>query len=64
MRWVLLPSNPSEPLSQYRFMNLPKTDDNHRTYKNDANTLSCHMVNASFWTSASYEQFKLLVLES
>ena len=25
------------PLSQYRFINLPKTDDNDRTHKNDAN---------------------------
>ena len=31
---------PSEPVSQYRYINLPKTDDNDRTYKNDANTLS------------------------
>ena len=29
---------PSELLSQYR--SLPKTDDNDRTHKNDANTLS------------------------
>ena len=36
-------------------MNLPKTDDNDRTHKNDTNTLSCHMVNASFWASASYD---------
>ena len=28
----------NEPASQYRFMNLSKTDDNDRTRKNDANT--------------------------
>ena len=28
-------------------MNLPKTDDKERTHKNDANTLSSHMINAS-----------------
>ena len=47
--WVLLPS---EPVAQHRCMSLPKTDDNDRTYKNDANTLSWHMVNTSFWTNA------------
>ena len=31
---------PSEPVSQYRCMNLPKTDDNDRAHKNDGNTLS------------------------
>ena len=45
-------------------MNLPKTDDNDRTHENDANTALWHMVNASFWTSASYEQHKSLVFES
>ena len=30
--------HPSEPVSQYRCMNLPKTDDNNRTDKNDATT--------------------------
>ena len=32
----------SEPLheQQHRCMNLPKTDDNDRTYENDVNTLS------------------------
>ena len=28
---------PSEPVSQCICMNLPKTDDNDRTHKNDAN---------------------------
>ena len=45
-------------------MNLPKTDDNDRTHKNDSNTLSWHMISASCWISASYEQFKSLALES
>ena len=30
----------SEPVSQYRCMNLPKTDDNDRIHKNDLNSLS------------------------
>ena len=30
----------SEQVSQYRCMNLPKTNDNDRTHKNYANTLS------------------------
>ena len=34
---------------------LPKTDDNDRAHKNDANTLFLHMVNASLCTSASYK---------
>ena len=38
---------------QHRCMNLPKTDDNDRTYENDINTLSWLMVNASFPTRAS-----------
>ena len=33
-------SLPNDPASQYRCMNLPKTDDNDRTHKNDTNTLS------------------------
>ena len=33
---------PSELLSQQ--MCFPKTDDSDRTYKNDANTLSWHMI--------------------
>ena len=47
-------------------MNLSKTDDNDRTHKNDANTLSWHKVNTSFWASASQpgNQFKSLVLKS
>ena len=45
-------------------MNLPKTDDNDRTHKNDANTPSWHMINVFFWTRASYEQFKSFVFES
>ena len=28
----------NEPIERYRFMNLPKTDDNDRTHKNDGNT--------------------------
>ena len=55
---------PNKLVSQYRCMILPKTDDNDSTHKNVASTLSSQMVNASFWTSASYEQFKSLVLES
>ena len=43
-------------------MNLPETDDNDKTHKNDANTRSWHMINASLWTSDTYEQFKSLVL--
>ena len=31
---------PSEPVSQYIFMKLPKSDDIDRTHKNDANALS------------------------
>ena len=31
---------PSAPVSQYTCMKLPKTDDNGRTHKNDANALS------------------------
>ena len=54
----------NEPVSQDRHMNLPKTDDNHRTHKNDVNTLSRHKANASFWTISSGEQFKSLGLES
>ena len=46
---------PSEPVSQYIFMKLPKTDDIDRTHKNNANTLSWHMVNASFQTSAPWK---------
>ena len=45
-------------------MNLPKVDDNDKTHKNDANHMSWHLINSSFWASASYEQLKPLVLES
>ena len=31
---------PSKPVSHYSCKNLPKTDDNDRKHKNDANTLS------------------------
>ena len=31
---------PDEPVSQYRFVNLAKTDANDRTHENGANTLS------------------------
>ena len=31
---------PSEPVSHYRCMNLPETDDDNRTHQNDANTPS------------------------
>ena len=31
---------PNEPISNYRCMDLHKTDDNDRTHKNDANILS------------------------
>ena len=44
---------PSEPVSQYICIKFPKTDDNDRTHKNDANTLSWHMVKAFFETNAS-----------
>ena len=44
-------------------MNVPKTDNNDRTHKNDAN-IPQHIANASFWIGASYEQFKSLVFES
>ena len=40
---------PNEPVLQYRFVNLPKTDDNDRTHGNDNNALSWYTVNASFW---------------
>ena len=43
---------PNELVSQYRYVILPKTNDDSRTYENDANALSWHMVNASFWASA------------
>ena len=43
---------PSAPVSQYICMKLPKTDNNGRTRKNDANVLSCHIFNAFFQTSA------------
>ena len=52
MREVLLSI---EPVSQYKCINLPKIYDNDRTHKNDAITLSWHMVDASSWTSASYD---------
>ena len=42
-------------------MNLPKTDNNNRTYKKDANMQSWYMVNTSFWTSDTYEQISYLV---
>ena len=42
---------PREPVSQNICMKLLKTDDNDRTHKSDANTLSRQMVNA-FQTSA------------
>ena len=32
--------HPSKAVSQYRCINLPKTDGNDRTHKNDPNTLS------------------------
>ena len=36
-------------ITQYIYINLPKTDDNDRAHKNDANILSLHiMVNTSF----------------
>ena len=31
---------PRDPVSQYSCKNFPKTDDNDRIHKNDANTLS------------------------
>ena len=34
-------------------MKLPKTDDKDRTHENDVNTLSWHIVNASFLASVS-----------
>ena len=42
---------PSELVSYYIWVELPKTDTD-RTHKNDANSLSCDMVNPSFQTSA------------
>ena len=48
--------SPNELVSQYRCMSLPKTNDNDRTYKNDANILSWHKVNASFWARSLQEQ--------
>ena len=45
-------------------MNLPKVDDNDKTHNNDANHMSWHLVNSSFWASAPNEQLKALVLES
>ena len=35
---------PNKPVPKYRYMDLPKTDDNYRTHKNDANILSWHIV--------------------
>ena len=49
---------PNEPASQYRCVNLPNIDDNDRTYH-----LDYHIVYASFWASASYDQFKSIILE-
>ena len=45
-------------------MNLPKVDGNDKTHKNDANHMPWHLINSSFWASASYKQLKPLVLES
>ena len=39
---------PNEPVSQYRCVNFPKTDDNDRANGNDVNVLSGHMANAFF----------------
>ena len=47
----------SMSLSEYNYkypINFPQTNDNDSTHKNDTNTLSCHMIDASFWTSSSY----------
>ena len=52
----------SEPISQYSSKNLPETDDNDGTHKNDANMLSWHMVNAYFWTSALKEAIQVTCL--
>ena len=43
----------SEPVPQYMCIKLPKADNNDWAHKNDVNTLSWHMVDASFHTSAS-----------
>ena len=54
---------PNEPVSLYRCVSLPKTDDNDRTHEIDANARSWHDINASFWTSALWDQFKSILLE-
>ena len=43
----------SEPVPQYMCIKLPKADNNDWAHKNDVNTLSWNMVDASFHTSAS-----------
>ena len=47
----------SQPVSQSRFLNLPKTADNDRTYQNDSNNLLSGQM-------PQYKQFESLVLES
>ena len=42
----------NEVISQYKCVNLPKTDDNNWTHENDANALSWYMVNDFFLASA------------
>ena len=44
---------PSEAVSQYICIKLPKTNDNDTAEKNDVNTLSWHMADAFFHASAS-----------
>ena len=57
MGWALFPNmpvllSPNELISQYKCVNLPKTDDNNWTHENDANALSWYMVNDFFLASA------------
>ena len=61
---VLVPSEAVSISTMYK--SSWKTDEKDTTHKNDATTLSWHIVsvNAFFWRSISKKQFKSLVLES
>ena len=55
---------PSDPVSQYRCMKLPKTDDNDRAYRNYTNTLYLDIWSMLFSEQVSHLMCKSLVLES
>ena len=52
---------PSELLSQH--MCFPKTDDNDRTYKNDANTLTWHKIQYFFLNKSLIGATKITCFE-